>query len=421
MLVVTANWAIADGSAHGGPSQRAVRAFFGELRRAAWRAGFRRDGRYCPVESIHIVLAGDTFDGLTSLRWRGDLRPWQGGSRRESAAEQIAADAARCGGRFLAGLGRLQRHGLAVPRADSRGRPLAHSTCQATVRVVCLVGDRDRVLDGRWFAAIAGRHGIPIGTEWSSDTMLIRHGAECDPLCGPPDLPAWGRGPTLAESIVVDLLVDFARRLHGAALPPATVAAVTRPLATAPLLELPHQIRGSRLTADRGHPCDEHEPTVCEAWKRSVQHWHTQAHATMPEAAVEHDVVDAVATWMEAGSDPDRRPPSRGLAAVLENLRPRPLRRSTDPRLLVLGHPPDEAGDGAGMPGRAGLFLGPTACPSREPGENPGDPAAVAFPVVGSRHGQWLTGSRRGFAAGRAVHVAHSGAMNDGLEVIDAA
>ena len=176
MLVVTANWAIADGTVHGAPPRAAVRAFFRELRRAAWRAGFRRDGRYRPIGSLQIVLAGDTFDGLASLQWHGDLRPWQGGSRARAAAEQIAAAATRRGARLLAGLGRLCRDGLSVPQADSRGRPLPGTTSPAAVNVVCLVGDRDRVLDGAWFATLAGRYGISIGTEWASDTLIIRHG-----------------------------------------------------------------------------------------------------------------------------------------------------------------------------------------------------------------------------------------------------
>jgi hypothetical protein len=118
MLVVTANWAIADGTVYGGPPSGVVRTFFREVRRAAWRAGFRHDGRYRPIESIQLVLAGDTFDGLSSLAWHGDLRPWQGGPRVRAAAERIAARAAHRGGRLLAALGRLNRDGLAVPQAD---------------------------------------------------------------------------------------------------------------------------------------------------------------------------------------------------------------------------------------------------------------------------------------------------------------
>jgi hypothetical protein len=403
MLVVTANWAIADGTVHGGPPNTAVRAFFRELRRTAWRAGFRHNGRYRPVDSIQIVFAGDTFDGLASLAWHGDLRPWQGGPRARSAAEQIAAAAARRGARLLAALGRLRRNGLSVPRADERGRPLPGTTCQAAVSVVCLVGDRDRVLDGHWFTAVAGRHGIPIGTEWSSDAVVVRHGAECDPLCGVPDLPVHGRAPTLAESLTVDLLVDFSRRLQDAPVPRATAAAVTSRLATAPPLQMPHTIAGC------------HEPAIRAVWQRSVQHWHSQAHATMPEAAVAHDTVDALAAWMEVGSGRDRHGLRHSPAAVIDGLHPRVPRRWSDSRLFVLGHPPATMHDVTEVGVRGGLCLGPAMAGALSM------PAAVAFPVCGSQRGIWLTQDQWKVDRARTIHVAPCGGMSDEPGIVDAA
>lgn len=407
MLVVTANWAIADGTVHGGPPATAVRAFFREVRRAAWRTGFRHDGRYRPLEAIQIILAGDTFDGLTSLAWHGDLRPWQGGPRARAVAERIAAQAAHRGGRLLATLGRLQRDGLAVPEADGRGRPLPGTTCRADVSVVGLVGDRDRVLDGHWFAAVAGRHGIPIGTEWSSDTMIVRHGAECDPLCGLPGLspqdcpPSQGRPPTLAESLAVDLLVEFARRLQGAAVTRSMATAVTRQLSAAPLLQMPRVIAHVR------------QPVIREAWQRSLHHWHSQAHATMPEAAVPFDAIDSLAAWLETSSDPESAPPRPAVAAAIDALRPRLPSRRSEPRLFVLGHPPVTM---SGLPEAAGsLCLGP-AMPAAG-----AMPATLAFPAIGARRGIWLSGDRQAIDRMRAIHVAPSGALTHASGIVDAA
>jgi hypothetical protein len=424
MLVVTANWAIADGTVYGGPPRAAVRAFFRELRRAAWRAGFRRDGRYRPLDAIQIVLAGDTFDGLTSLVWHGDLRPWQGGPRARAAAEQIAVAATRRGARLLAGLGRLRRSGLAVPQADNRGRPLPGTSCPAAVHVVCLVGDRDRVLDGHWFAGLADRHGISIGTEWASDSVIIRHGSECDPLCGPIDLPPQAllppqaiqppqaRSPSLAESLAVDLLVEFARRLQGTAVPRPTAAAITRLLAAASPLEMPLAIAR--------HP----HPAIQTAWQRSVRHWHTQAHATLPEAEVQHDAVDALAAWMETSIHHDSASPRRvtrsrhQLAAAIDSLRPRIPRRWSDDRLVVLGHPPAAfPGPGPRHSGdpEVGYCLGPS------PVLGPSMPPTLAFPEARPLRGVWLREDRRDFTDSQAVHVAPCRVVGDEPGIVEAA
>lgn len=58
MLVVTANWALADGSLVA-TSRRGQEEFLEAVHRAAFRSGVRRDGRYEPIDSIDIVLAGE--------------------------------------------------------------------------------------------------------------------------------------------------------------------------------------------------------------------------------------------------------------------------------------------------------------------------------------------------------------------------
>ena len=63
MLGITANWGLSDGSLGGNPPAVAERWLDG-LRLATIRAGFRRDGRYRPVEHVTLVFAGDTLDLL---------------------------------------------------------------------------------------------------------------------------------------------------------------------------------------------------------------------------------------------------------------------------------------------------------------------------------------------------------------------
>jgi hypothetical protein len=365
MLVVTANWAIGDGSVHGGPPPGTVAAFVGRLRRAAWRAGFRRDGRYRPLEAVQVVLAGDTFDGLTSLAWQGDVRPWHDGGRARRITERIAMATAHRGTRLLAAISRLARDGLPVPEADALGRPKPGVFQRAPASVVFLVGDRDRLLEDFW-TSTAARRNLAIGVEQAGDTLVIRHGAECDPVCALPDRPVVGRHPSLGESLTVDLLVAFVGRLQEL-LPRRMVSPLARRLAMAAPLDMPRIIMGCLDSAGSAFGDDRAAATnVRQTWLESVERWHGCARRAPPEVAVPHAVVDAVAAWMESGA---------GHAAVIESLRPRPAGGGPGGRAIVLGHPPEGLSADHSPTSAARVCLGPAdtrhfsvARPGQQPG-----------------------------------------------------
>lgn len=419
MLVVTANWAIGDGTVHGGPPRESAATFLRRLRRAAWRAGFRRDGRYRPLEAVQLVLAGDTFDGLTSLAWQGDVRPWHEGARARAVAERIAAAAARRGVRLLAALSRLARNGLPVPRADARGRPMPGVTQRTPVSVVCLVGDRDRVLEGCWATAAVDRR-LAIGVEQAGDSLVIRHGAECDPLCLPPDRPAIGRPPSLGESLAVDLLAEFAGRLRGV-LPDRALATLARRLTMASPLDAPRILAGWLESV--GRAAGEGSASAGrEAWLRSVQHWHARAREASPDVAVAHDVVDDVAVWMESAVHGNRIDSGLRPGGPIEALRPRPPKSGPGGPMVVLGHPPAglTAGRSAATAGR--VCLGPSEAghfPSSHPWEEPPavmchdplEPDAAWLPLEGHEH-------QRPLASPLITRV---GAMPDEPGIVDAA
>ena len=47
----------------------------------AWRASWRADGTYRPIDRIDLVLLGDVLDIIRSDQWclnGGHLRPWSG-------------------------------------------------------------------------------------------------------------------------------------------------------------------------------------------------------------------------------------------------------------------------------------------------------------------------------------------------------
>lgn len=334
MLVVTANWAIPDGNVSAPPPRGLFERFFTDVRRAAARAGFRGDGRYRPVDRVVLVLAGDTFDCLVSDRWLGGVRPWE--RRREAAARRadLIHAAWRHARRPLLAAARLVRRGIAVPSAGPHGRPAPTVAVTVPVHVVMLAGDRDPAVERSARALPWGRLGIDVGNAWDGEAARVVHGAAADPLA------AGDAGPTLLESLAVDLLARFG------------AAVVTQPgcgdrrrrlvrgLATGHPLDMPLLLRkflpgvtdGATQTA-----------WVVDIWRRSVERWAREARR-WGCASADHGAVDAIAWWLEA-VEPDGRP--RPAANQLVDVFATPLPMCGAQVLRVAGHVSPGAGDAA--------------------------------------------------------------------------
>jgi hypothetical protein len=344
MLVVVANWGIADGTLVAASRHDQV-AWLRAVQRAAIRAGFRRDGRYRPPERVDVVLAGDTFDLLTSLVWTTHARPWQRGPRAGAARSRVALAAAARGGRLLAGLRRWARQGIAVPAIGRHGRPATGTETRVPVGVAILAGDRDAWLEDL-HAAAAG-HGIGLGAVWagSSCAAQVRHGHEFDPFtCGDGEgTPPADRGPTLGESLAVELVARFGGLL---AADPRTWP-VTRPLLGGLAGARPAQMAAAFR---RWHQRSEAAPAaVGDLWKRAVDAWWRAARRTRPTCGVEFDPVDAIATTLAAAGDAAAAaaaapfdlpvaPPGTGPLSIDAAADDAAAGRST---VLVLGHPRD--------------------------------------------------------------------------------
>jgi len=415
MLVVTANWAIGDGSVHGAPPHAAVGAFLHAVRRSAWRAGFRRDGCYRPIEAIHLVFAGDTLDGLVSLAWQGDPRPWHGTPRSRAVAERVAEAALRRGGRALAAIARLARRGIDVPVADGRLRPVLGSTRAVPVTVCCLSGDRDRDLESGFLAGLARRAGIHMGGEWSNGTTLVRHGDECDPLGIREPASSRGRfdrGPTLAESLAVDLVATFARLILDDAEHASRpgVGRWLRQLATAAPLDAPLHVMAWSREVPHG--------SLRKAWHAAVRHWHERARADRPEIGAPYDVVDPLAAWLDAAvssaGDHAGPQPCAAIDAVVaaRGAVPRP-----EAAMLVLGHPPAGEGPVAGHDARC-ICLGPRPRSRYAAGAGSSLVTAV-FPDGGITDAVWFPGHMP-VPTSRPT-VARNGAASDDPWIVDAA
>lgn len=329
MLAVTANWLLSDGSLVPSPVVPAA-GWLAGVRRAALRAGCRRDGRYRPVESVCLVFAGDTFELLVSDVWAGRDRPWHGGPRAHAARAAALEAALRSARPVLRLLWRWLRRGMPVPVADGHGRPRFGREHSVPLHVFVLAGDRDGWLGEAPAAAL--RLGVATGEAWSDGGITVRHGHDLDPLCQ--NAPVAGRPPSLAESIALELLVPFAMAVRD----DPVAWAVTRPLlaglASASPWQLPVGLAG---LAQAWGPGSRVSQRVLAAWQRSVEAWWAAARREPPACELPFDVVDALAGWLGTGSAAagSGAAPLPAVAAVAG---PRPVDHSAS--TAIIGHGP---------------------------------------------------------------------------------
>lgn len=312
MLVVTANWGMTDGSL-GGRGPASASAWLQSVRAAVVRAGCGPAGHYHPVDGLTLVLAGDTFDLLLSERWAGRVRPWHGGRQAREARLAVAARAVAAARRPIATLCRWVRHGLPVPAADARGRPVETIRSRVEVDVIALVGDRDGDL-----ASAAGGptwRDFRIGSAWCDGRHTIRHGQEFDPM-------RFAQGghadrldarPTLAESVVVDLIVPFALAVRsmpggwGRARPRMATLAAADLLDVVPLVA--KLIAGSAGNDRRA---------MATAWRRAVDGWVAAVRREPPRHEAGFDLPIELAAWLATAAGPTGPVPAavRWLAAA---------------------------------------------------------------------------------------------------------
>lgn len=370
MLVVTSNWAIADGTLYGGPDRGCVADFFTAIHRRALRAGFRRDGTYRPVDSVDVVLAGDTCDWLVSALWTDRHRPWHGGRTAAGIAERVAVGSLRRGGRLLAGLSRLARRGLRVPRADARGRPVLGTLQQVAVRVTVLAGDRDHWIERHSRSVVATARSVAVGSAWSNGIAMVRHGDDLDPLCGTSgrwsdetsargDAPSGGGraggddSPSLGESIAVDLLARFGGAVAAQGSVRPLLAALMRRLATARTIDMADHLADGVAGSAVGSGVRRQ---IVTAWRRAVGSWHREARRTIEDGDEAVGWIDPLAAWLDGVEGPR----SGRLADGFPEPSVLPLAsvggEADTPPLLVLGHP--SAGVSRTTAGRS-VCLGP--------------------------------------------------------------
>jgi hypothetical protein len=352
MIIVTSNWVIGDGTL-----AAATPAWLGTvpaaIHRAAVRAGIDDDGSYRPLERVDLVVAGDTFDWLTSAEWLGDAKPWHASRKSLETLGRVARRSIRLGRAVLAPVVRWARHGLAVPAAMRGGRP--RSSVRVPVNVTLLCGDRD----ARAEEVLGGRRPVAVGSWWDDGRVSIRHGHEFDPVCRglvPTGTIPRERPPTLAESVTVDLVARFAAAVSTGAVPVNRFQ--LRRLADAGVTGIPGALAAWRRSAVDGFG------RIADAWRRSVDGWRQQARRCVPTCEVEFDALDALSSWlsMAVADDAETCP----FAAGLKGLVAAPSRGST---AAVFGHLRGTGRGGAAIglaPGSPSGMPALLACRSRD-------------------------------------------------------
>lgn len=317
MLAVTANWLCTDGSL--APAYAAgADAWMHTLRRAVIRAGFRRDGRYEPVENVTLVFAGDTFDWLLSDVWSGSERPWHGDSRSRAARVTVVARSLQAARPVLAELHRWARRGIPVPTVDARGRPSMLGVCHVPLHLILLAGDRDPWASEPAVGPIdpIRRLGALVGDSWSDGEVVIRHGHDRDPVAhagAAPTAVAAERSPSLAESLAVELIVPFARALSNESAGWHLARRRLGAIAAAGLVDMPRAVAaivglwGSATAPGR---------RILLAWRRCVAAWRNIARHQPPAIETEFDVADPLAEWLEAAVERHAMPLPHAIARL---------------------------------------------------------------------------------------------------------
>ncbi len=270
MLAIVSDLHLNDGSTGAVLDPGAMDLFTDRLADLAYRASWRADGSYQPIERIDLVLLGDVLDLVGSQRWLAShLRPWSDLSS-PAGSDLIATitdDILRKNMESLRRLRSLATEGvISVPLANQHMQPvMGEEELPVAVCTHYMVGNHDWPLHLRSQAYDMIRHKIchhmglstshnrPFPHEAAeSDELhdslrrhrvLARHGDIFDPLAFSEDRDS----SSLGDVITIELLGRFLMRLEselGTDLPEAAAAALQEVTQIRPMLLVPAWMEG---------------------------------------------------------------------------------------------------------------------------------------------------------------------------------
>ena len=252
MLVIVSDLHLNDGTTGALLDAGAAELLTDRVCDLAYRACWRADGSYQPIQRVDLVLLGDVLDIIRSQRWlSSDVRPW---SDLHSPAgvemvSGITSDILRKNVEIIRQLRALATEGIVtVPLAGSDGKPLSHhEEMPVAVRTHYMVGNHDWPLHlpGASYdllrhkvahhLGLASPHNKPFPHEAAESEeladalrrhrVLARHGDIFDPLSFSDDRAASSIGDALAIELIARFLQRIEAELRGD-ITPAAMAAI---------------------------------------------------------------------------------------------------------------------------------------------------------------------------------------------------
>ncbi|WP_425616654.1 hypothetical protein NA78x_000306 [Anatilimnocola sp. NA78] len=252
MLVIVSDLHLNDGTAGALLDAGAAELFTDRVCELAYRACWRADGSYQPIQRLDLVLLGDVLDIIRSQRWlTSDVRPWSD-LHSPAGVEMVSGitnEILRKNVEIVRQLRALATEGLVtVPLAGSDGKPLTHhDEMPVAVRTHYMVGNHDWPLHlpGASYdllrhkvahhLGLASPHNKPFPHEAAESEeladalrrhrVLARHGDIFDPLSFADDRDA----SSIGDALAVELLARFLQRIESELsgdLTPAAMAAI---------------------------------------------------------------------------------------------------------------------------------------------------------------------------------------------------
>ena len=270
MLVILSDLHLNDGTSGALLAPGAMDLLSERLCDMAWRASWRADGTYQPIDRIDLVLLGDVIDITGSQRWlAGDARPW-GNIQSPAVSDTVAAIVDETLRQNIQAIRTLRslaiESAISLPPATSSGQPVPDAEeMPVAVYTHYMVGNHDWLLhlEGPQYDVIRHKirhhlglvtpHNRPFAHEaiesdelmeaLRSHRVLARHGDIFDPLSFADDRNT----SSLGDAILIELVCRFLAHIDAelaAELPPACVRALCEIDQIRPMLLIPAWMEG---------------------------------------------------------------------------------------------------------------------------------------------------------------------------------
>ena len=271
MLVILSDLHLNDGTCGTTLAKGSLDLLSERLCDLAWRASWRADGTYQPIDRLDLVLLGDVLDITGSQRWlKGDARPWSDVASHavSDATSAIVDEILRQNVECIRTLRSLATEAtLSLPPATSTGQPVPDAEeLPVAVYSHYMVGNHDWLLHLRGSQYDVIRHKVahhlglvtphnkPFAHEsCESDELhdalrrhrvLARHGDIFDPLAFADDRDS----ASLCDAISIELIAKFLGHIENeiaADLPPAAAKALADIEQIRPMLLIPAWMEGT--------------------------------------------------------------------------------------------------------------------------------------------------------------------------------